>query len=72
MGRIKIKDLPKDMKLSEEDLRKVKGGIGIIAPDFQGLGIRRLLGGTSRLRIPSGTSSLRFGIDQRDWNQGPA
>ena len=70
MARIKIKDLPKDMKLTEEDLRKVMGGI--IEPDFRSLGIRRLLPGTSRLKIPSGTSSLRFGIDQRDWNQGPA
>jgi len=72
MGRIKIKDLPKDMKLSEEDLRKVKGGIGFVESNSRSLGLQRLLGGTSRLRIPSGTSALRFGIDQRDWNQGPA
>jgi hypothetical protein len=72
MGRIKIKDLPKDMKLTEEDLRKVRGGIGIMQPNDRRLLLSGLLGGTSRLRIPSGTSSLRFGIDQRDWNQGPA
>ena len=27
MGRIKIKDLPEDQKISKEDLRKIWGGI---------------------------------------------
>ena len=71
MSRIKIKDLPKDMKLSEEDLRKVRGGIGIVQTSNQGFSFSGLLPGTSRLKLPTGTS-VRFGINQRDWNQGPA
>ena len=69
MGRIKINDLPKDMKLTEEDLRKVRGGI--MDPTDRLLGLRGPLPGTSRLKIPGGASSLRFGIDQRYWKEGP-
>ena len=31
MARIKIKDLPKDMKISKDDMRKVTGGGAYIA-----------------------------------------
>ena len=27
MAKIKIKNLPRDMKISEEDLKKIKGGL---------------------------------------------
>ncbi len=57
MGRIKIKDLPKDMKLSEEVLRKVRGGIIVQ---------RGLLG----LRGQGGAPALRIGIGQGDWGAG--
>ncbi|MBI5057506.1 MAG: hypothetical protein HZB61_12910 [Nitrospirae bacterium] len=35
MARIKIKDLPKDMKLSKEELKGVKGGVIIKTPNIQ-------------------------------------
>ena len=68
MGRIKITDLPKDMKLSEEDLRKVRGGV--LAPRPLGIGLPGSLQQPARLKFPAGTSSLRFGIDQGDWAPG--
>jgi len=63
MGRIKIKDLPKDLKLSEKDLRKIRGGI--LYPTS-----RSLIPGTSNLIIRTGTPSRRIGIDQGDWAPG--
>jgi hypothetical protein len=63
MGRIKIKDLPKDMKLSEKDLRKIRGGI--LYPIS-----RSLIPGSSSLNIRTGTPSIRIGIDQGDWAPG--
>ena len=69
MGRIKITDLPKDMKLSEEDLRKVRGGA--LALRSIGLGLPGSLQQPARLRLIGGIPSLQFGIDQRDWKEGP-
>ena len=33
MGRITIKDLPKEMKISKDELRKISGGYSIIQPE---------------------------------------
>jgi hypothetical protein len=38
MARIKIKDLPKDMRISEEEIKKVKGGGGVRRGGFNPLG----------------------------------
>ena len=32
MARIKIKDLPKDMKFTKEEMKKVKGGGYLVKP----------------------------------------
>ena len=42
MARIKIKDLPKDKTISEEELKNVQGGLKI-APSYYNLpGLKRL------------------------------
>ena len=35
MARIKIKDLPKDLKVSKEELKRIRGGIMYIAPSIR-------------------------------------
>ncbi|MBW1710486.1 MAG: hypothetical protein JRG97_12835 [Deltaproteobacteria bacterium] len=32
MAKIKIKDLPKDKKISKEEMKKVTGGLAILTP----------------------------------------
>ncbi|MCX6577443.1 MAG: hypothetical protein NTV82_13765 [Candidatus Aminicenantes bacterium] len=38
MARIKIKDLPKDMRISKEEIKKVRGGGGVRKSSFITLG----------------------------------
>jgi len=38
MARIKIKDLPKDMRISKEEIKKVRGGGGVRKGSFSPLG----------------------------------
>ena len=35
MARIKIKDLPEDMKVSKEELKRIRGGIMYISPSVR-------------------------------------
>ena len=37
MGRIKIKDLPKDVEISKEEMKKMRGGILVSIPNIQNL-----------------------------------
>ena len=37
MGRIKIKDLPKDVEISKEEMKKMTGGVLISVPNIQNL-----------------------------------
>jgi hypothetical protein len=38
MARIKIRDLPKDMRISKEEIKKVRGGGGVRVGPFSALG----------------------------------
>jgi len=40
MARIVIKDLPKDMRISKEEIKKVRGGGGVRVGTFSALGRR--------------------------------
>jgi hypothetical protein len=45
--RIKIKDLPKDMKVTREEMRRVVGGIGTVQPAYLTLASKWLIYGQS-------------------------
>ena len=45
MAKIKIKDLPKDLKVSEDQLKKIKGGLLFRQSSIGGLNIRASGGG---------------------------
>jgi len=51
MAKIKVKDLPKDKKLSEEELKAVKGGTGTlvqpVGASVKGVGILMCSKGSS-------------------------
>ena len=59
MARIKIEDLPKNMKISKEEMRKIAGGFGVNVSSFN----------TASFNISPAADSVTAGSDQLDGAQ---
>ena len=60
MAKIKIKDLPKEMKISKEEMRNVLGGADLYVPTVVTMGIPAPTPNTGTSGTSSGVTLLNF------------